>query len=73
MGERLGAIELVIASAAGKFLGPIHSLLHNAFKSVLEIDVLGSCNAAKFTLPYTIASAGKHEAGGEKRKAVSLA
>ncbi|KAL2811003.1 NAD(P)-binding protein [Aspergillus granulosus] len=58
--EELGGIDYVIAGAAGNFLAPIHNLSTNAFKSVLDIDVLGSYNTAKATLPYLIASASKN-------------
>lgn len=70
--KELGGIDFVIAGAAGNFLAPIRSLSPNAFKSVIDIDVLGSYNTAKLTLPYVIASAAKHMAGsGQTGKTVS--
>jgi peroxisomal 2,4-dienoyl-CoA reductase len=66
--KELGGIDFVIAGTAGNFLAPIRSLPPNAFKSVIDIGVLGSYNAAKITLPYLIESAGKHKANSHKRK-----
>ena len=48
------------AGAAGNFLAPITGLSANAFKSVIDIDVLGSYNTLKATLPALLASASKH-------------
>ncbi|KAI9745486.1 MAG: hypothetical protein M1818_001020 [Claussenomyces sp. TS43310] len=55
--EELGAIDYVIAGAAGNFLAPITGLSANAFKSVIDIDVLGSYNTLKATLPQLLRSA----------------
>lgn len=49
------------AGAAGNFLASINQLSVNAFKSVMDIDVLGSYNTAKATLPYLQESAAKHK------------
>lgn len=40
------------SGAAGNFLAPISALSSNAFRTVLEIDTLGTYNAIKSTLPY---------------------
>ncbi|CAD6504012.1 BgTH12-05750 [Blumeria graminis f. sp. triticale] len=53
----LGAIDFVIAGAAGNFLAPIKGLSVNAFRTVIEIDTLGSYNTLKATLPHLLASA----------------
>jgi peroxisomal 2,4-dienoyl-CoA reductase len=45
------------AGAAGNFLAPLTGLSANAFKSVIDIDVIGSFNTLKATLPYLIESA----------------
>ncbi|GAB7360329.1 hypothetical protein MBLNU230_g8083t1 [Neophaeotheca triangularis] len=58
--QELGGIDFVIAGAAGNFLAPMSQLSANAFKSVMDIDVLGSYNTAKATLSYLQASAKKH-------------
>lgn len=59
--RELGGIDFVIAGAAGNFLAPISQLSSNAFKSVMDIDVLGSYNTAKATLPYLVESAKKQK------------
>ncbi|CAI7646773.1 unnamed protein product [Penicillium glandicola] len=58
--KELGGIDFVIAGAAGNFLASIEQLSVNAFKSVMDIDVLGSYNTLKATLPYLKESASKH-------------
>lgn len=45
----LGRIDYVIAGAAGNFLCDINNLSANAFKTVVEIDLLGSYNTFKAT------------------------
>lgn len=52
------------AGAAGNFLAPITQLSANAFKSVIDIDVLGSYNTLKATLPHLIHSARAHHSDG---------
>ena len=52
------------AGAAGNFLASIDQLSPNAMKSVLDIDVLGSYNTVKATLPYLVESAAKHKTDG---------
>ncbi|KKA29083.1 hypothetical protein TD95_004713 [Thielaviopsis punctulata] len=55
--KELGAIDFVIAGAAGNFVVPISGMSSNAFKSVMDIDVLGTFNTVKATIPYLIESA----------------
>lgn len=62
--RELGSIDFVIAGAAGNFLAPMSQLSPNAFKSVMDIDVLGSFNTAKATLPYLVESAKKYKHNG---------
>ncbi|KAL9027825.1 MAG: hypothetical protein Q9196_003707 [Gyalolechia fulgens] len=62
--NELGGIDFVIAGAAGNFLASINQLSVNAFKSVIDIDVLGSYNTLKATLPALVASAKKHKSDG---------
>lgn len=52
------------AGAAGNFLAPISQLSTNAFKSVIDIDLLGSYNTVKATLPYLVKSAAKYKTDG---------
>jgi len=58
--KELGGIDFVIAGAAGNFISPISGLSANAFKTVIDIDVLGSFNCLKATLPQLVISAAKH-------------
>ncbi|KAL1851253.1 peroxisomal 2 4-dienoyl-CoA reductase sps19 [Paecilomyces lecythidis] len=58
--KELGRIDYVIAGAAGNFLASINQLSVNAFKSVMDIDVLGSYNTLKATLPHLVESAESH-------------
>jgi hypothetical protein len=54
--------------AAGNFVASIEQLSVNAFKSVMDINVLGSYNTIKATLPYLVESAQKHMPGPETRE-----
>ncbi|KAG7665160.1 uncharacterized protein J8A68_001216 [[Candida] subhashii] len=45
--EKLGRIDFVICGAAGNFISSINALSANAFKSVIDIDLLGSFNTVK--------------------------
>ncbi|EMR64881.1 putative sporulation protein sps19 protein [Eutypa lata UCREL1] len=58
--KELGAIDFVIAGAAGNFVAPIAGLSTNAFKAVMDIDVLGTYNTVKATIPYLIESAARN-------------
>ncbi|ORY87495.1 hypothetical protein BCR35DRAFT_289575 [Leucosporidium creatinivorum] len=48
--KRFGRIDFVICGAAGNFLSPISGLSENAFKTVLEIDTMGTYNTIKATI-----------------------
>jgi peroxisomal 2,4-dienoyl-CoA reductase len=50
--ETFGKIDFVICGAAGNFLASIDGLSENAFKTVLEIDTMGTYNTVKATLPH---------------------
>ncbi|KAF1847436.1 peroxisomal 2,4-dienoyl-CoA reductase-like protein SPS19 [Cucurbitaria berberidis CBS 394.84] len=63
--KELGSIDFVIAGAAGNFLATIDQISPNALKSVIDIDVLGSYNTVKATLPYLVESAAKHKTNGK--------
>jgi peroxisomal 2,4-dienoyl-CoA reductase len=63
--KELGSIDFVIAGAAGNFLATIDQISPNAMKSVIDIDVLGSYNTVKATLPYLVESAQKHRTDGK--------
>ncbi|KAK5990547.1 Peroxisomal 2,4-dienoyl-CoA reductase SPS19 [Cladobotryum mycophilum] len=54
--QELGKIDYVIAGAAGNFIAPIEKLSPNAFKTVMDIDVIGTYNTIKATLPHMLKS-----------------
>jgi peroxisomal 2,4-dienoyl-CoA reductase len=56
--RELGKIDFVIAGAAGNFLSPIGSLSARAFKTVVEIDLVGSYNTLKATMDQLIQNKG---------------
>ncbi|KDQ51362.1 hypothetical protein JAAARDRAFT_140313 [Jaapia argillacea MUCL 33604] len=58
--EKFGRIDFVICGAAGNFLAPISELSENGFRTVIEIDTLGTFNTIKATLPYIRASKGSY-------------
>jgi NAD(P)-dependent dehydrogenase (short-subunit alcohol dehydrogenase family) len=45
--EALGPMDVLVCGAAGNFLVPAEKLSANGFKSVVDIDLLGSFNAAR--------------------------
>ena len=45
--SELGAIDVLVCGAAGNFLAPAENLSANGFKSVVDIDLLGSFNATR--------------------------
>ncbi|KAF4949994.1 hypothetical protein FSARC_13313 [Fusarium sarcochroum] len=57
--EKLGGIDYVIAGAAGNFLASIDGLSANAFKTVIDIDLIGSFNTIKATIPHLLDSVAK--------------
>ncbi|KAJ6555210.1 2,4-dienoyl-CoA reductase [Mycena vulgaris] len=58
--EAFGRIDFVICGAAGNFLAPISALSENAFRTVIEIDTLGTYHTIKATLPHIRASKGAY-------------
>ncbi|KAK6376122.1 peroxisomal 2 4-dienoyl-CoA reductase sps19 [Exophiala oligosperma] len=67
--QALGSIDFVIAGAAGNFLAPIEQISYNAFKSVIDIDLIGSWNTLKATLPELTKSAQKYKSDGKQSTA----
>lgn len=57
---KFGRIDYVICGAAGNFLVPISGMSENAFKTVMEIDTIGSFNTIKATLDHVRASKGAY-------------
>jgi len=47
----LGPVDVLVAGAAGNFLCPAAQLSANGFKTVVDIDLLGSFNAARAAFP----------------------
>jgi NAD(P)-dependent dehydrogenase (short-subunit alcohol dehydrogenase family) len=45
--ERFGKIDIVISGAAGNFLSPALGMSANAFKTVVDIDLLGTFNVLR--------------------------
>lgn len=71
MPTRASILVLIVAysaGAAGNFLASIEQLSVNAFKSVMDIDVLGSYNTLKATLPYLTESGQKHRMDSKSRR-----
>ncbi|KAF9062383.1 2,4-dienoyl-CoA reductase [Rhodocollybia butyracea] len=58
--ERFGRIDFVICGAAGNFMAPIAGLSENAFKTVLEIDTLGTYNTIKATIQHVRVTKGAY-------------
>jgi NAD(P)-dependent dehydrogenase (short-subunit alcohol dehydrogenase family) len=46
-GEELGPVDVLVCGAAGNFLVPAEKLSANGFKSVIDIDLLGSFDASR--------------------------
>jgi NAD(P)-dependent dehydrogenase (short-subunit alcohol dehydrogenase family) len=45
--EELGPMDVLVCGAAGNFLSPAEKLSPNGFKTVIEIDLIGSFNASR--------------------------
>ncbi|CAO3661714.1 unnamed protein product [Umbelopsis ramanniana] len=56
--EKYGRIDYLINGAAGNFLSPFENLSPNAFRTVIEIDLIGTFNLTKATFPYLKESKG---------------
>ncbi|KAI9275894.1 hypothetical protein BDA99DRAFT_457643 [Phascolomyces articulosus] len=56
--EKFGRIDYLINGAAGNFLATMKDLSYNAFRTVIEIDLLGSWNLTKAASEYLKASKG---------------
>jgi len=60
------------AGAAGNFLAPMSQLSPNAFKTVMDIDILGSYNVTKVALPHLITAAKKHNSSSSLPKSPTI-
>ncbi|RDA85640.1 hypothetical protein CP532_3542 [Ophiocordyceps camponoti-leonardi (nom. inval.)] len=54
--RELGSIDFVIAGAAGNFVSSMEALSPNGFKSVMDIDAIGTFNTIKATMPHLLSS-----------------
>ncbi|TPX61429.1 hypothetical protein SpCBS45565_g07255 [Spizellomyces sp. 'palustris'] len=50
--EHFGRIDIVICGAAGNFLSTAEKISANGFKTVIDIDLIGTFNTSKAALPY---------------------
>jgi NAD(P)-dependent dehydrogenase (short-subunit alcohol dehydrogenase family) len=50
--QAAGPIDIVISGAAGNFVAPANSMSSNGFKTVLEIDLLGSFHVYRSAYPF---------------------
>lgn len=50
--ERHGPVDVLVSGAAGNFLAPAEQMSSNAFKVVVDIDLLGSFHVARQALVY---------------------
>lgn len=58
--ERFGRIDFVICGAAGNFLAPLSRLSENAFRTIIDIDTLGTFNTFKATIPHVRKTKGSY-------------
>ena len=50
--EELGEIDVVISGAAGNFVAPALGMSANGFKTVIDIDLIGTFNVLRASFPY---------------------
>ncbi len=48
----MGGLDIVVSGAAGNFLAPAEALSPNGFRTVIDIDLVGSFHVAKACLPH---------------------
>jgi NAD(P)-dependent dehydrogenase (short-subunit alcohol dehydrogenase family) len=56
--DTLGPIDILVCGAAGNFLVPAERLSPNGFKTVIDIDLLGSFNAARLAFDQLVQTRG---------------
>jgi 2,4-dienoyl-CoA reductase [(3E)-enoyl-CoA-producing], peroxisomal len=57
---RLGRLDIVVNGAAGNFLCPASQLSYNGFKTVIEIDTVGTYNVSKAAFDKYLRDHGGH-------------
>jgi len=50
--EKWGDIDIVLSGAAGNFVAPASEMSANGFKTVIDIDLLGTFNVFRASYPY---------------------
>lgn len=58
--ERFGRIDVVVNGAAGNFLAPAAQLSYNGFRTVVEIDTVGTWNVSKAAFQRWLRDHGGH-------------
>lgn len=58
--ERFGRLDVVVNGAAGNFLAPAAQLSYNGFKTVVEIDTIGTWNVSKAAFERRLRDHGGH-------------
>jgi NAD(P)-dependent dehydrogenase (short-subunit alcohol dehydrogenase family) len=56
--DTLGPVDILVCGAAGNFLVPAEKLSPNGFKTVIDIDLLGSFNAARLAFDQLVQTRG---------------
>src|SRR5690348_614905 len=50
--DQFGEIDILVCGAAGNFPAPVMGMSANAFKSVIDIDLLGTFNTCRAAYPH---------------------
>ncbi len=50
--ERLGPLDILVSGAAGNFFAPATAMSANAFKTIVDIDLIGTFNVIKAAFPH---------------------
>lgn len=58
--QKFGRIDIVVNGAAGNFLAPASQLSYNGFKTVLEIDTMGTFNVCRAAFDKALREHGGH-------------
>ena len=58
--DHYGQLDIVINNAAGNFPGPISNISYNGFKTIVDIDLLGTYNVTKAAFAASLKMHGGH-------------